>query len=240
MTISAVDANSEKADDKLLRRFSYFARNWFSSIFAMCIIVEPSFWLIAQPTTHQIQQSDTDSTSDPTITNNNQGHHLDIRNEQWLKQTTITTSITINIITKNDIWLTAMGIIAYCCWYLERERAVILLQYQMCWISVHWNEFLHSFMCKQSHCTSCDRGQQADRFIPVQFRTITPRLRAFYFIIPPILLRQIQPQQTISSTASSSLLSTNTATNQPILLNALKIRQIIQFHHFLPSFPNLR
>ena len=132
MTISAVDANSEKADDKLLRRFSYFARNWFSSIFAMCIIVEPSFWLIAQPTTHQIQQSDTDSTSDPTITNNNQGHHLDIRNEQWLKETTITTSITLNIITKNDIWLTAMGIIAYCCWYLERERAVIRLQYQMC------------------------------------------------------------------------------------------------------------
>ena len=89
-------------------------------------------------------------------------------------------------------------------------------------------------MCMQSHCTSCDRGQQADRFIPVQFRTITPRLRAFYFIIPPILLRQIQPQQTISSTASSSLLSTNTATNQRILWNAATQNPTI---HPIPSLP---
>ena len=29
----------------------------------------------------------------------------------------------------------------------------------------------------QSQCTLCDRGQQEDRFIPVQFRKITHRLR---------------------------------------------------------------
>ena len=42
---------------------------------------------------------------------------------------------------------------------------------------------MHSFMCMQSHCTFCDRDQQADRFIPVQFRTITHCLLAhiFYF-----------------------------------------------------------
>ena len=33
-------------------------------------------------------------------------------------------------------------------------------------------------MCMQSQCTLCDRGQQEDRFIPVQFGTITHRLRA--------------------------------------------------------------
>ena len=33
-------------------------------------------------------------------------------------------------------------------------------------------------MCMQSQCALCDRGQQEDRFIPVQFRTITHRLRA--------------------------------------------------------------
>ena len=70
--------------------------------------------------------SDTDPTTKPTINNKHQVHHLHIRNEQWLKGTT-----SITIITKHDRWLPTTGIIVYCCYYLERERAVILLLQQM-------------------------------------------------------------------------------------------------------------
>ena len=51
---------------------------------------------------------------------------------------------------------------------------------------------LHSFMCMSWQCTFCDRGQQEDRFIPVQLRTITHRLRAFH---PEVITSDSNNQQ---------------------------------------------
>ena len=46
---------------------------------------------------------------------------------------------------------------------------------------MHCNGILHSFMWLSLHCILCDRGQQEDRFIPVQFRAITHCLLAYVF-----------------------------------------------------------
>ena len=68
--------------------------------------------------TTQTQQYGIASNADPTsyrpITNNDQVHHLDIRNKEWLEATT-----SIIIITKNCKWLPTTGIITYCWYYLE-------------------------------------------------------------------------------------------------------------------------
>ena len=60
-----------------------------------------------------------------------------------------------------------------------QHRAVILLHQQVCKVFAHCNELLHLLLCMSLQRTLCDRGQQEDLSIPVQFRTITHCLRAF-------------------------------------------------------------
>ena len=75
-------------------------------------------------------------------------------------------------------WLPTKGIIAYYCYYWKSSEQLFCCSnrcVQNMWSGI--DSCTHLCACQ---CTLCDRGQQEDRFIPVQLRTITHCLRAFH------------------------------------------------------------